>query len=137
MHPGSEPTKTHPWGDEPTPYDAIGGGDGVRRLVEAFYDVIEEQSPGLREMLPTDTSGSRQKLFEYMSGWLGGPNLYTEKRGHPRLRMRHMPFAIGAAEADEWMRCMRLAMVRSGVEEPMCSFLDEKLAPLAQHMINR
>ncbi len=136
--PGNPPRGTrHPWGDEDTPYLAIGGDGAVRRLVEAFYDVIEEGSPDLRAMLPANTNGSRQKLYEYFSGWLGGPPLYTDKRGHPQLRRRHLPFPIGQSEADEWLRCMRVAMDRSGVEGPIRDFLESKLAPLALHMINR
>jgi hemoglobin len=127
----------HPWGDEETPYAAVGGGDGVRRLVEAFYDRIDAESPNLRAMLPRDDSGSRQKLFEYLSGWLGGPNLYVEKRGHPRLRMRHFPFPIGELEAAEWMRCMRLAFDDAAVPEPARSFFNSRLEPLAMHMVNR
>jgi hemoglobin len=141
MMPGEIPVKpagaAQPWGDADTPYEALGGDVSVRSLVDAFYDVIEEESPVLRDMLPRNTSGSRQKLYEYMSGWLGGPPLYTSKRGHPRLRMRHMPFAIGRSEADEWMRCMRVAMDRTGVEGPLRDFLDSKLEPLALHMVNR
>lgn len=137
MIPGPPTDSRHPWGDEDTPYLQIGSEEGVRSLVETFYDVIEEQSPVLRDMLPANTAGSRQKLFEYLSGWLGGPPLYVEKRGHPRLRMRHMPFPIGQAEADEWMRCMRTAFDRAGVEGELRAFLDEKLAPLADHMINQ
>ena len=127
----------HPWGDASTPYEEVGGADRVRELVDAFYDVIEESSPGLRDMLPANTSGSRAKLFEYLSGWLGGPPLYEEKRGHPRLRMRHMPFPIGATEADEWMRCMRVAFERAGIGEPLRGFLDSKFNPLAEHMVNK
>lgn len=137
MDPLSPSGTVHPWGDEATPYDAIGGGDGVRRLVESFYDRIDAESPKLRAMLPRNDSGSRQKLFEYLSGWLGGPNLYVEKRGHPRLRMRHFPFPIGEAEAIEWMRCMRLAIDDAEVPEPASTFLDSRLEPLAQHMVNR
>ena len=88
-------------------------------------------------MLPRDDSGSRLKLFEYLSGWLGGPNLYVDKRGHPRLRARHLPFAIGEAEAAEWMRCMRLAFDDAGVPEPARTFLDTRLEPLALHMVNQ
>ena len=129
--------RKHPWGDELTPYEAIGGAPELRRLVDAFYDEIDAGSPVLRAMLPRDDSGSRRKLFEYLSGWLGGPNLYVEKRGHPRLRMRHFPFAIGDAEAAEWMRCMRLAFDDAEVPEPVRAFLDAKLGPLATHMVNR
>lgn len=109
----------------------------MRGLVEAFYDIIEDESPTLRAMLPSNTTGSGQKLFEYLSGWLGGPPLYEAKRGHPRLRMRHLPFAIGPDEAIEWMRCFRKAMAQCGVEEPLRAFLDSKLEPLAEHMVNR
>lgn len=128
---------SHPWGEGETPYTALGGDDAVRGLVDAFYDIIEAESPALRGMLPRSTSGSREKLYEYLSGWLGGPPLYTAKRGHPRLRMRHMPFSIGQAEAEEWMRCMRKAMTQVGLDGPIRGFLDSKLEPLAAHMVNR
>lgn len=127
----------NPWGSASTPYEEIGGDAQVRQLVDAFYDIIEEESPVLRAMLPNNTSTSRQKLYEYMSGWLGGPPLYTDKRGHPQLRRRHLPFAIGAAEAEEWMRCMRAAMDRVDLAPKVREFLDSKLSPLAVHMINR
>lgn len=130
------PREGNPWGLEATPYEAAGGEDGVRALVEAFYDRIDSESPDLRAMLPRDDSGSRLKLFEYLSGWLGGPNLYEQKRGHPRLRMRHIPFPIGRAEAAEWMRCMRLAMDDAGIRRELREFLDVRLGALAEHMVN-
>lgn len=134
----SRPTGTaHPWGDARTPYEEIGGSEGVSQLADAFYDVIEEESPTLRAMLPSSTKNTRRKLSMYLSGWLGGPPLYEEKWGHPRLRMRHMPFPIGMDEAEEWMRCMRKAMDRVGLEDPLRSFLDERFEPLALHMRNR
>lgn len=125
-----------PWGEESTPYEQLGGDEATRALVETFYDIIEAQSPVLRDMLPTNTSGSRQKLYEYLSGWLGGPPLYTEKRGHPRLRMRHISFPIGETEADEWLRCMGEAFDQRDVSGPLRAFLEEKLRPLALHMVN-
>ncbi len=109
----------------------------MRRLTDAFYDRIEAESPNLRSMLPRDTSTSRQKLYEFLSGWMGGPQLYVAKRGHPRLRMRHFPFAIGEAEAEEWMRCMGLAMEDVDVGEPLRTFLDERLRASAHHVRNR
>lgn len=127
----------HPWGDAATPYEEIGGADAVRKLSDAFYDVIEEESPTLRAMLPASTKNTRTKLSMYLTGWLGGPPLYEEKWGHPRLRMRHMPFAIGTTEAEEWMRCMGVAMERAGVEEPLRTFLEERFGPLAMHMRNQ
>jgi len=137
MMPSPNTDSAHPWGDADTPFEEIGGADSVRALSDAFYDVIEEDSPTLRAMLPASTKNTRNKLAMYLSGWLGGPPLYGEKWGHPRLRLRHMPFSIGDAEADEWMRCMRLAMVRAEITEPLRTFLDERLAPLALHMRNR
>jgi hemoglobin len=134
----SQPTGTaHPWGDADTPYEEIGGEERVRDLAEAFYDVIEEESPPLRAMLPASTKNTRKKFYMYLSGWLGGPPLYQQKWGHPRLRMRHMPFPIGEDEASEWMRCMREAMDRVDVGEPLRTFLEERFGPLAQHMRNR
>ena len=139
--PGEIPVKApgaaNPWGDATTPYEELGGDTAVRELVDAFYDIIEEESPVLHAMLPKNTSTSRQKLYEYLSGWLGGPPLYTDKRGHPQLRRRHLPFVIGASEAEEWMRCFRKAMDRTDVGGPIRDFLDDKLSPLAVHMINR
>ncbi len=137
MEPISPPRKGNPWGPEATPYQAIGGELVVRRLIETFYDRIDAESPILRAMLPRDDSGSRQKLFEYFSGWLGGPDLYVEKRGHPRLRMRHFPFSIGAEEAAEWMRCMRIAMDETGLSGELQAYLDTRLAALADHMQNQ
>jgi hemoglobin len=135
MMPGSTDHK-HPWGDAETPYVEIGGENAVRSLAEAFYDVIEEESPTLLALLPANTANTRKKFFRYLTGWLGGPPLYEEKYGHPRLRMRHMPFPIGADEAEEWMRCMRNAMSRAGLDDPIRSFLEERFEPLAQHMRN-
>jgi hemoglobin len=132
-----EPTTEHPWGNSPTPYEEIGGDQVVRSLVERFYDIIEAESPHLRAMLPKDTSTSRQKLYEFLSGWLGGPPLYMERRGHPRLRLRHMPFDIGTPEAEEWMRCMRKAIASVGTEIRLASFLDRELGQAAQGLRNR
>lgn len=137
MLPSRPSGDTHPWGGAATPYDEIGGADAVGRLAEAFYDVIEEESPGLRAMLPISTENTRRRFAMYLSGWLGGPPLYEEKWGHPRLRMRHIPFAIGTTQADEWMRCMRRAMDRVDVGEPLRRFLDERFTQLALHMRNK
>lgn len=128
---------THPWGEAETPYQEIGGEQGVRELAEAFYDVIEDESPLLRDMLPANTRNTRQKFYMYLSGWLGGPPLYEQKWGHPRLRMRHFPFPIDDAAAAEWMRCMRATLDRADISEPLRTFLEERFEPLAQHMKNR
>jgi hemoglobin len=131
------PDRRHPWGDAATPYEELGGDDGVRALVEAFYDLIEAESPVLRAMLPNNTSTSRQKLYEFLSGWLGGPPLYMERRGHPRLRLRHMPFDIGSFEASEWMRCMMKALNSVGAGAQLAGFLQTELGRTAEGMRNR
>jgi hemoglobin len=128
---------SNPWGDQATPYQEVGGEAGVRALVEAFYDVIEAESPDLRSLLPANTTNTRRKFFMYLTGWLGGPPLYEQQYGHPRLRMRHLPFAIGQRQTDEWIRCMRLAMAETEIGEPLRSFLEAKFEPLAQHMRNQ
>lgn len=137
MMPSRPSGAAHPWGEEATPYEEIGGADAVSGLADAFYDVIEEESAVLRAMLPPNTTNTRRKFAMYLSGWLGGPPLYEEKWGHPRLRMRHIPFPIGTSEAEEWMRCMRLAMNRTDIGEPLRTFLDERFAQLALHMRNK
>lgn len=126
-----------PWGSAPTPFLEIGGDLAVRGLVDAFYDEIETSSPRLRAMLPGELADTRDKFSAFMSGWLGGPQLYVERYGHPQLRMRHFPFSIGQTEADEWMRCMRLALTARGVGGALASYLDDKLGSLAHHMINQ
>lgn len=137
MIPLSPSSTAHPWGDTETPFIEIGGIDRVNDLVNTFYDIVEAESPVLHGMLPADTSVSRTKLFEFMAGWLGGPQLYIEKRGHPRLRMRHFPFAIGDYEAAEWMRCMTAAMDQIQVTGPLREFLIDKLTESALHMRNQ
>jgi hemoglobin len=131
------PSSAHPWGDEVSPYIEIGGEEGVRRLSETFYDIIEEESPILRAILPRNTTKTRQKFYMYLSGWLGGPPLYEMKWGHPRLKMRHNPFKIGDEEAAEWMRCMGMALERAKVAEPLTRFLTTQFEGVALHMRNQ
>jgi hemoglobin len=76
-------------------------------------------------------------LFKFLSGWFGGPPLYLRERGHPRLRMRHMPFAIGHAERDQWLVCMRKALHEQVSDAALRAALEEAFAGMAQHMINR
>lgn len=126
----------HPWGDAATPYEQLGGAPILHRLVDRFYDRMRDDSPALRSMHPADDSNSRRNLFEFLSGWMGGPSLYVERKGQPMLRMRHLPFAIGDAEASEWMRCMRTAFAEVGVTEPLRSYLDTRLDQTAHHIRN-
>lgn len=94
------------------PYERLGGEAAVRKLVERFYELMDTlpEAAGIRSMHPQDLAGSKEKLFKFLSGWLGGPPLYMEEYGHPRLRMRHMPFPIAEGERDAWMLCMTRAI---------------------------
>jgi hemoglobin len=127
---------TFPWGESETLYAEIGGELVLRGIVERFYDLIHETSPDLRAMHPRDDSGSRRNLFEFLSGWSGGPNLYVERKGHPRLRMRHFPFEIGEHEALEWIRCMHSALDESDISDQARHFLKVRLADSAHHVRN-
>jgi hemoglobin len=121
-----------------TPYEGLGGADAIRLLVDRFYDLMDElpETYGLRQLHPADLTGSRQSLFEFLSGWFGGPPLYIEKKGHPRLRMRHMPFAIGPAERDQWMLCMRTALEEQVSDEALHQGVLNAFVQMADHMVN-
>jgi len=133
----SQSASLHPWGDSESPYEELGGEDRLRDLTEAFYDVVEETAPELRAMLPEDTSGSRQKLFEFLSGWMGGPSLYWKKHGHPRLRMRHAPFAIDDHAVLEWSRCLDSALARIETPEQLRVYLATELGKAAVSLRNQ
>lgn len=122
-----------------TPYSRLGGDAGVRRLVDRFYDLMDEvpEYHGIRKLHPQDLAGSREKLYLFLSGWLGGPPLYIEKHGHPMLRARHLPFAIGIAERDAWLACMLQAMEDTGVAEPLREALLKAFFGTADWMRNR
>ena len=128
----------HPTPDT-TPYDLIGGEAAVRRLVDRFYDLMDEAPEyyPVRKLHPESLSGSREKLYLFLSGWLGGPPLYVEKHGHPMLRARHLPFAIGTTERDAWLACMKQAMEECGLEEKLRTWLLQSLYGTADWMRNR
>ena len=122
-----------------TPYERIGGEAGVRALVRRFYELMDTlpEAYGIRKLHQPDLSSAEEKLFMYLTGWLGGPQLYMNAYGHPRLRARHLPFLIGPAEAEQWMMCMRQAMAELVDDEELRTGLDKALDGLAQHMRNR
>lgn len=126
-----------PAGD--TPYALLGGDAGVRKLIDTFYDLMDAvpEYHGIRKLHPQDLAGSREKLYLFLSGWLGGPQLYVEKYGHPMLRARHLPFAIGIAERDAWLACMLQAMEDCGVQEPLRAALLKAFFGTADWMRNR
>lgn len=122
-----------------SPYERLGGEAAVRRLVDRFYELMDmlPQAKAIRAMHPDDLSGSRDKLFKFLSGWLGGPQLYTEEFGHPRLRARHLPFAIGDEERDAWMACMTQAIDEMEMDEMMRAHLLQSLRKTADFMRNQ
>ena len=122
-----------------TPYQMIGGDASVRKLIDTFYDLMDEvpEYYVIRKLHPADITGSRDKLYLFLSGWLGGPPLYTDKFGHPMLRARHLPFAIGTAERDAWMACMTQAAEVVIADEKLRTWLLEQLYKTADWMRNR
>jgi hemoglobin len=124
---------------EKTPYMMLGGDAAVRALVDRFYDLMDLDPAygGIRRLHQPDLAHARDKLTSFLSGWLGGPNLYVERFGHPKLRARHLPFAIGIAERDQWMACMNQAMVEQGVSEELRLHLSQAFFGTADWMRNR
>ncbi|NUN05366.1 MAG: group II truncated hemoglobin [Bdellovibrio sp.] len=122
-----------------TPYERLGGEESLRKLVNRFYQVMDTlpEARGVREMHPESLESSEKKLFMFLSGWLGGPNLFQETFGHPRMRARHMPFKIGKSERDQWMICMVRSFEDLGIKDPLRSDLLNALLNLADHMRNQ
>jgi hemoglobin len=131
--------QTFSFGPDNTPYDAIGGDQQVRALVDAFYDHLDndDRFKSARAVYPEDLAEPRDKLYEFLSGWLGGPQLYIQKRGHPRLRARHMPFSIGEAERDAWLACMNQAMDDRHITGELREFLEARFTHVADFMRNK
>jgi hemoglobin len=126
-----------------TLYDLLGGEPEathkIREIVEAFYDVMEmdEKAKTIRQMHPEDLTSSREKLFMFLTGWTGGPQLYIERYGHPFLRRRHLPFKIGEEERDQWIYCMTKGMLNLKMEEEKIKALLNALYPIADFMRNQ
>ena len=126
-----------------TLYDLLGGEPEathkIREIVEAFYDVMDsdEKAKTIRLMHPEDLTSSREKLFMFLSGWTGGPQLYLERYGHPFLRRRHLPFKIGEEERDQWIYCMTKGMLNLKMEEKKIKALLNALYPIADFMRNQ
>jgi hemoglobin len=121
-----------------TPYEWIGGEARVHQLVERFYDLmdLEPRYAALRATHGTSLEQARQKLSWFLSGWLGGPQHYTDRFGHPRLRMRHLPFRIGVQERDQWLACMDQAMGEVGIDEALRARLRNSFFQTADWMVN-
>lgn len=123
----------------PSLYDELGGEAAVRRLVDRFYDVMDAEAEAavVRGLHARSLKSSRDKLFKFLSGWTGGPNLYIEEYGHPRLRARHFPFEIGTRARDQWMWCMDRALDDTVTDEDLRRRLSSAFARIADHMRNR
>ncbi|PKO24659.1 MAG: hemoglobin-like protein [Betaproteobacteria bacterium HGW-Betaproteobacteria-8] len=128
-----------PGAGQVTFFELLGGVEKVRELVERFYDVMDAdpRAAGIRAMHAADLTEAREKLFMFLTGWTGGPQLYIERYGHPMLRARHLPFAIDESARDQWMYCMIKAMHDIGIEEPVMIQLAEALYGVADFMRNQ
>ena len=123
----------------PTPFELLGGELGVRALVDRFYDLMamDERFAGILALHPTPLDDSRDKLFWFLCGWMGGPDLYIERFGHPRLRARHLPYPIASTERDQWLLCMAQAMADCDVPDTLLDRLLQSFASTADWMRNR
>ncbi|MEM7027249.1 MAG: group II truncated hemoglobin [Pseudomonadota bacterium] len=119
-------------------YKLLGGDEALRTLVEEFYKEMETKPEvkTIRELHPKDLRSAKEKLFMFLSGWMGGPDRYIAAFGHPRLRARHLPFTIGTAERDQWLQCMQTALDKLDIESVFRQQLMASFTQTAHHMIN-
>ena len=123
----------------PSLYDLIGGETGLRSLIDRFYDIMDSapEAAEIRALHPKSLKLAREKLYMFLSGWSGGPALYAEKYGPPKLRQRHMPFSIGEVERDQWLWCMNKALDESQVHAVVVNQLKSRFAEIADFMRNK
>jgi len=122
-----------------THFERIGGEEKVRALVQRFYQLMDElpEAYGIRKLHAEDLQGATEKLYKFLTGWMGGPQLYVEQYGHPMLRRRHLPFTIGNTERDQWMLCMNQALSEVVEDKALRQELSAAFAKVADHMRNR
>jgi hemoglobin len=126
-------------GSGATAYSLIGGAEPIRQLVDRFYDLMELEPAYavIRQLHPADLISSRDKLYLFLTGWMGGPDVYQEKYGHPKLRARHLPFPIGSIERNQWLDCMQRAMDEVAIDAPLKERLHESFFTTADWMRNK
>lgn len=119
-------------------YARLGGAPAIHALVNRFYELMDElpEAYTVRRIHPDSLAGSADSLFKFLSGWFGGPPLFEQERGHPRLRIRHAPYRVGLVERDEWMLCMRQALAETVDDAPLRAALEKAFADMAEHMVN-
>lgn len=120
-------------------YQRIGGEIPIRQLVRRFYEIMDElpEAYGIRKMHGADLAEMGEKFVKFLSGWMGGPQLYIEQYGHPMLRFRHLPFSIGMDERDQWLMCMDMALTEVVQDVVLRRELSDAFAKVANHMRNR
>ena len=120
-------------------FERIGGAEKIRALVHRFYQIMDElpESYGIRKLHAEDLQGSEDKLFKFLNGWMGGPQLYVQEYGHPMLRRRHLPFPISESERDQWLMCMDLALAEVVKESALRTELSAAFAKVGDHMRNQ
>jgi len=121
------------------PFERIGGDEGLKQLVKLFYDNMDTlpEAKLIRNLHAKDLRSSREKLFMFLSGWMGGPDRYIAAFGHPRLRARHLPFPIGTEERDQWLMCMRKALDEIDIDTMFREKLMSSFSQTANHMMNK
>lgn len=122
--------------DYRTVYDQAGGDEPFRQLVDVFYRNVAD-NPVLRPLFPADLAPGKEWQFLFITQYFGGPARYQAQRGHPRLRMRHMPFAIGVAERDAWLSCMLAAISEVGFASDIAATMRTYFEGTAQFMMNQ
>ena len=126
---------------ELTPFERFGGEGPVRELVERFYDVMDEREPALAALHEREggkvSRTARDRFALFLIGWLGGPDTYMERHGHPRLRMRHARVPVSPAMRDGWLRCMHQALDERALPEDLHAFLHQRFAEVADFLKNQ
>ena len=121
-----------------TPFQIL-AADGIRELANAFYDIMDElpQAETIRAMHAKNTDLIKEQLYQYLSGWMGGPPLYAEKKGTVCLDKPHKPYAIGPDERDQWVLCFEKALERTHASEELKEMLKDPIFQIAEAVRNR